>query len=125
VGKINGEERQDADKSYFGAQRPVQFLATPGIEVTNVAFGSNDVVLISWKHEDEEHVPNLCHTNEVNGAYVNAGAKIHLYRYLDRLGERTIYCDTDSDIYIQPKNEPNLIETGDKLGDMTSELRFT
>jgi len=41
------------------------------------------------------------------------------------LGERAIYCDTDSVIYIQPKDEPNLIETGDKLGDMTSELRST
>jgi len=26
-------------------------------------------------------------------------------------------------IYIQPKDEPSLIETGDKLEDMTSELR--
>ena len=26
-------------------------------------------------------------------------------------------------IYVQPKDEPSLIETGDKLGDMTSELR--
>jgi len=26
-------------------------------------------------------------------------------------------------IYIQPRDEPALIETGDKLGDMTSELR--
>jgi len=26
-------------------------------------------------------------------------------------------------IYIQPKDEPSLIETGDKLGDMSSELR--
>jgi len=70
-------------------------------------------------------VPNLRHTNEVIGAYVTAGARIHLYRYLDRLGERAIYCDTNSVIYIKPKDEPNLIETGDKLGDMTSELRST
>jgi len=99
------------------------FLATPGIEVTNLAFGSDDVVWISRKHAAEEHVPNLRHSNEVIGAYVTAGARIHLYRYLDRLGERAIYCDTHSVIYIQPKDEPNLIETGDKLGDMTSELR--
>ena len=46
-----------------------------------------------------------------------------MYRFLDRLQERAIYCDTDSVIYIQPKDEPSLIETGDKLGDMTSELR--
>ena len=34
-----------------------------------------------------------------------------------------MYCDTDSVIYIQPRSEPPLIETGDKLGDMTYELR--
>ena len=65
------------------------------------------------------------HTNEVIGAYVTAGARMHLYRYLDRLGERAIYCDTDSVIYIQPKDEPNLVETRDKLGDMTFEMQAT
>jgi len=60
------------------------FLATPGIVVTNLAFASDDVDCISWKHAAEEHVPNLRHTNEVIGAYVTACARIHLYRYLDR-----------------------------------------
>jgi len=101
------------------------FLTTPGIEVTNLAFASDDVVWISWKHSAEEHVPNLRHTNEVISAYVTAGARMHLYRYLDRLGERAIYCDTDSVIYIQPKDVPNHVDTGDKLGDMTYELLTT
>jgi len=99
------------------------FLATPDIEVTNLVFASDDVVWLSWKHGAEEDVPSLRHTNEVIGAYVTAGARIHLYRYLDRLQVRAIYCDTDSVIYVQPKDEPSLIETGDKLGDMTSEMR--
>jgi len=86
----------------------------PGIEVTNLAFASDDVVWISWKHAAEEHVPSLRH--EVIKAYVTAGAKIHLYRYLNRLQEKAIYCDTDSVIYIQPRDEPKLIETGDRLG---------
>jgi len=77
------------------------FLATPGIAVTNLAFTNDDLVWISWKHSAEQHVPNLRHTNEVIDAYVTAGSRIHLYRYLDRLGERAIYCDTDSVIYIQ------------------------
>jgi len=71
-------------------------MATPGIEVTNLKFANDDLVWISFKHSAEEHVPNLRHTNEVIRAYVNAGARIHLYRYLDRLGEKAIYCDTDS-----------------------------
>jgi len=79
--------------------------------VTNLAFANDDVVLSSWKFSAEQRVPNLRHTNEVIGAYFTAGARMHLYRYLDRLGERAVYCDTDSVIYIQLKDEPNLVET--------------
>ena len=63
------------------------FMATPDIEVTNLTFSSDDVVWISWKHVAEEHVPVLRHTNVVIGASFTAGARIHLYRYLVRLGE--------------------------------------
>jgi len=98
------------------------FLATPDIEVTNLVFASDDVVWLSWKHGAEEDMSSLRHTNGIMGAYVTAGARIHLYRYLDRLQERAIYCDTDPVTYVQPKDEPSLNVTGDKLGDMTSEL---
>lgn len=93
----------------------------PGVEVTHLAFRSDDVVWLSWKMSAEEHVPNFRHTNEVIGDYVTAWSRIHLYGYLDRLGENAIYCDTDSVIFIQPKAESWPIAAEDKLGDMTSE----
>jgi len=99
------------------------FLATPGVGVLNLAFASDEVVYISWKYDAEEDVPNLHHTNEVIRAYLTTGAKIYFYRFLDRLREKAKYCETDSVIYIQPRGEPPLIETGDKLGNKTSELR--
>jgi len=34
------------------------FLATPGIEVVNLVFASDDVVWLSWKRGAEEDVPN-------------------------------------------------------------------
>jgi hypothetical protein len=74
-------------------------------------FASDDVVCASWRYKAEEKVPNLRHTNEVIGAYVTAGARIHLYKYLDRLQERALYCDTDFVIFIQPDDQPALIET--------------
>jgi len=122
-----GKERSDRTQTRVITEPKdlYSFLATPGIEVTILAFASDDVVWISLKHSAEERVPNLRHTNEFIGAYVTSGARIHLFRYRDRLGERAIYCDTDSVIYIQPRDEPFLIETGDKLGDMTCELRAT
>jgi hypothetical protein len=44
------------------------FLATPGIEVLNMAFASDDVVWLSWKYAAKERVPSLRHTNKVIGA---------------------------------------------------------
>jgi len=89
----------------------------------NLTIASDDVVWILWKYGAEQDVPSLRHTNGVIGTYVTVGARIHLYPYLDRLGKDAIYCDTDSVIYIQPKGDIHqLIETGDKLVDMTSEL---
>jgi hypothetical protein len=86
-------------------------------------FDSDDVVWASWRFVEEEDIPSLRHTNEVFGAYVTAGARLHLYKYLDKLQERAIYCDTDSVLFVQPSAETPLVETGDNLGDMTSELK--
>ena len=48
---------------------------------------------------------------------------MHLYAYLDNLGERALYCDADSVIFVQKTNEPPLIERGDALWDMTKKLK--
>jgi hypothetical protein len=59
----------------------------------------------------------------VIGAYVTAGARIHLHKYLDLLQRNCLYYDTDSLIYYQSDAEPPLITCGDRLGDMTDELK--
>ena len=48
---------------------------------------------------------------------------MHLYGHLDKLGERTLYCDTDSFIFVQRADESPLIKYDDALGDLTSELK--
>ena len=48
---------------------------------------------------------------------------MHLYSFLDTLQKSTLYTDTDSVLYIQPRDGAALVKTGDYLGDMTSELR--
>jgi hypothetical protein len=86
-------------------------------------FASDDVVWISCQFSSEERVPSLRQTNKVIRAFLTAGAHIHLYSYLDRLQDKAIYCDTDSVLYIQPNEGPALVETGDNLGEMTTELK--
>ena len=88
------------------------FLANPGIEVPNLMFGNDDVVWASWCFMAEEQIPSLPHTNEVIGAYVTAGARLHLYSYLDRIQERSLYCDTDSIMFVRPRDEAPCSRSG-------------
>jgi len=78
-----------------------RFLATPGMEVTNLMFASDDEVWASWRFIEEQMIPNLRHTNEVIRAYVSAAVRLNIYSYLDRLGERALYCDADSVLFVQ------------------------
>jgi len=92
------------------------FMFLPGIEVTKKAFNKDDVVWISWKHSAEEHVPKLRHTNEVIGAYVTSGAGCICIAISTGWERESIYCGPDTIIYIQPKDELNLIETWEIIG---------
>jgi len=100
-----------------------KFLATPGNEETNLLFAADSVVWLASLHAEESRVQTLRHTNDVIGSYVTAGARLHLYRYLDELQERALYTDTDSVLFIQPRDGAALVEIGDCLGAMTSELK--
>ena len=82
------------------------FFITPGIEVVILFFASDDVIWLSWKRGADEDVPSLRHINEVIGSYATVVSRIHLYLYLDRVQGNAIYCDTDSVIYIQPRDNP-------------------
>jgi hypothetical protein len=122
-GKLTERSHRAQTKLISKPHELYRFLVTPGIEVQNMMFASDDMVWISWQYSSEEHVPSLRHTNEIIGSFVTAGARIHLYSYSERLQDKAMYCDKDSVIYVQPADEIPLVETGDKLGAITSELK--
>ena len=95
----------------------------PDVEVSSLIIVSDHAVWISWQHAHERHAPTLKPTNDVIASYLTAGARIHLYSYLNRLQEKALYCDTDSVVYDEQRGEPGLVETGECLGAMTSELK--
>jgi len=95
-GKLTERNDRSMTKKIKEPKELYEFLSTPGVDVTNLVFVSDEVVWIAWKFGAEEQVPNLCHTNEVIRAYVTAGTRKHLYRYINRLGTKSIYGDTDS-----------------------------
>ena len=67
-------------------------------------FAGDIVVLLGWRHAEESRMQTLRHTNDIIGSYVTAGARLHLYGYLDKLQDRALYTNTDSVVFIQPRN---------------------
>jgi len=90
-GKLTERSKQRQTKLISDPHELYRFLVTPGIEVRNMVFANDDVVWISWRFSSEERVPSLSYTNEVMGAYVTAGAKIHPYKYMESLKHKGIY----------------------------------
>jgi len=102
-GKLKERSNRSQTKLISEPGEQYRFLVTPGVEVQNILFATDDVVRISWQHSANERVPSFRLTNEVIGAYVTAGARIHLYGFLDKLQGKAIYTDTDSDIHTAEK----------------------
>ena len=68
----------------------------------------------------ESDSPNL---NIFVACFTTCHARLHLYRALDHLGQRVLYSDTDSVIFVQgPDDPPVQPPLGDFLGDFTDEL---
>lgn len=59
--------------------------------------------------------------NVVIAVYLTALARLKLYSYLEKLGHRAIYFDTDSIIFISRPGEYD-VSTGEFIGDLTDEL---
>ena len=59
---------------------------------------SPNMMLVSFTM-DEDSVPTNISTNPIIAAFMTAQARLKLYGYLDKLGSRVAYFDTDSIIY--------------------------
>ena len=86
--------------------------------ITGINFINDDIVELRWKYCDE-FVESTGRTNVVIAAYTTALARLKLYSYLEVLGSRALYADTDSVIF--KSGSPDL-ELGDYLGDLTNEV---
>ena len=97
-------------KEYF------DMLTSDQILVTRVSFINEEMVELRWKFK-EEFVETSKRTNVVIAAYTTTQARLKLYTYLECLGPRTLYCDTDSIVFTT-----NPGEVKPALGDLTDEV---
>jgi hypothetical protein len=103
-------------------ERIRQLDEDPTMELTSVKPVSEHIVQLAYKRASDEYIPMRNDTNIFVAVTTTAWARIRLYRELDKLKERTIYCDTDSVIFTLSENPDQNLKCGNFLGDMTSEL---
>ena len=90
---------------------------------------NEDVLAVEYQNKESFEKESFI-TNEVLAAFTTCWARLELLRHINSVGERILYCDTDSIIFVTRKlsdssgNEcfdiyPKL---GDSLGELTNEL---
>ena len=100
----------------------MDLLTSPEIEIICMLPVNHKTLYLSYINTREAIHPSPT-SNVVIAAYTTAQARLKLYSYLERLGRRILYCDTDSCIYVSKAGigeyEPT---TGRFLDDLTDEL---
>jgi hypothetical protein len=92
------------------------------VEVQCVRVINTKCVQVIHRAKSTEYLETSKDTNIFVAATTTAWARIRLYKELDKLGERALYCDTDSVIYKKSNLSNENLEIGNFLGDMTNEL---
>ena len=96
------------------------FMTSDQQDIKNIRFVNDQAVQVDWAYRDD-FVELSCRTNVVIAAYTTAMARLKLYSYLQHLGKRALYCDTDSIIFTAKPGDWNP-PLGDYLGDLTDEV---
>lgn len=103
-------------------ERYNQLLTDPMVTVSYVdVFEHDEFVLINYTNESDTFEPHAS-SNVVTASFVTAYARLELYSALEQLGERVLYFDTDSCMYIYKPGEYNIPIVDSRLGHWTDEV---
>lgn len=122
-GKFGQRENMGQTELVNSFQDLIKLLNDEKIEMTSL-LPVNDELLYVHYRSTEDHVVGSGVTNVAIAAYTTAQARLKLFSYLDKLGKRVLYFDTDSVIYVENTDNDHeyKVPFGDFLGDMTDEL---
>ena len=119
-GKFGERENKPQTQAVYEPHDLYSKLTNPLLDVSLVRMCTEDLLEVVFRHQDENVTPSN-KTNIFVAAFTTCWARLKLYHYLDILGQRVLYYDTDSVIFRQVPGQPT-IAVGDFLGDMTNEL---
>nr|CAI5848832.1 unnamed protein product [Callosobruchus analis] len=112
-GKLGQRENQAKTSIVKAPDEFFDILSRPFLEVNNI-YPVNDETLIVA-------IQVLPSVSVTLAAYATAQARVRLYYFLEQLGDRVLYFDTDSIVYISRPGAYD-VPLGSCLGDLTDEL---
>ena len=98
----------------------IRLMSDPAINVHDVNYVNESYVSLSW-NLDADHDEGSPKTNVVLAAYTTANARLKLYSVAGKLGQRALYMDTDSVIFIHRDGLYNP-DLDDYLGGLKDEV---
>lgn len=119
-GKFGQRENLPQTEIVSTRDRLLEMLNSPDINITGLLPINQNLMYVSYDYQDNSVIPTPT-SNCVIAAYTTAHARLHLYKYLQKLDKRVLYCDTDSIIFISREGEWEP-KCGKFLGDWTDEL---
>ena len=90
-------------------------------ELTNWHIMTEDVMLLEYTTNEKGFDLDSISGNVVIAAFCTCWARLQLFHYMKKIGERVLYHDTDSVIFTASTND-YIPPTGEYLGDFTDEL---
>lgn len=118
-GKFGQKEIFSQVEDIFEDKRMLEVLHDNTLEISTMDV-IEGVTVLSYKKRSEAN-PMVKNTSVAIAAFTTAHAQLRLFEALEVLGERVLYMDTDSVIYVDDKETP-LLQMGSFLGDLTDEL---
>ena len=97
------------------------FLDSNARDVKHVSVVNDNIVEAHYQLQEED-IPVSPNLNVIVACFTACWTRLRLYEALELLGQRVLYFDTDSVIYLEEPGQPNP-PLGDYLGQFTSELK--
>lgn len=102
------------------ADKFFQLLADPSKVVSNFHIVTKEMIQVDWQ-QTKLTTKEDYQTNVFIASFTTCWARLKLYEVLQMLGERVLYFDTDSVIFVSKSGDKEP-EVGSFLGQLTSEL---
>ena len=119
-GKFGQRLNKTQVKDFEDPQAFHSFLDSDANDVKHVSVVNDNIVEVHYQLQEED-IPVSPNLNIFVACFTTCWARLRLYEALERLGQRVLYFDTDSVIYLEEPGQPNP-PLGDYLGQFTSEL---